>query len=232
MFSLQEIGTIQSCYPDKFGTPRQPGLVPTSLATLTINREWQPEQALQGLEGFSHIWIIFQFHKNTNLRYHAKVHPPRMNGESIGVFATRSPHRPNPLGLSLVKIEKIEGDTLYLSGVDLVDGTPVYDIKPYIGAVESLPESKGGWADDASTKLLEIRWSSEHLEQVSQWAKSINQPGLKQLIEDTLRLDPRPQVYKEGEEKYRETHAVRFYNGDVHFAFPENGVVQVVKILF
>ncbi len=232
MFSLQEIGVIQSCYPDKFGTPRQPGLVPTSLAKLKINREWQPEQALQGLEGFSHIWIVFQFHKNSNLRYHAKVHPPRMQGESIGVFATRSPHRPNPLGLSLVKLEKIEFDTLFLSGVDLVDGTPVYDIKPYIARVESIPQALGGWSDQASTKLLEIRWSEEHLNQVSQWSKSINQPGLKQLIEDTLCLDPRPQVYKEGEVPYRETHAVRFYNGDVHFCFPETGVVRIEKIIY
>lgn len=233
MLSVQHIGVIESCYPDKFGTPRQPGLVPGALAKIKINREWQPEQALQGLEGFSHLWIIFHFHKNSNTRYHAKVHPPRLGGDSIGVFATRSPHRPNSIGLSVVKIEKIEGDTLYISGIDLIDGTPVLDIKPYLAAVESIPGAKGGWSDQASTDLLEVKWTAEQLSQVALWSAQIQEPGLQSLIEATLRLDPRPQLYKgEGDDKYRETHAVRFYNGDVHFAFPDPGVIEIRKILF
>lgn len=231
MPSYEFIGVIESCYPDKFGTPRQPGLVPEALAKLKIKREWQPEQALQGLEGFSHVWIIFEFHKNSNTRYHAKVHPPRMQGESIGVFATRSPHRPNPIGLSLVKIEKIEGDTLYISGVDLIQGTPVLDIKPYLPDIESLPNAKKGWTAQAPTKLLQVRWKQDLIAYLDNWSRSLNQPGLKNLIEETLRLDPRPQLYKDGEEKYRETHAVRFYNGDVHFSFPEEGIIEIHKLI-
>lgn len=232
MSVFEPIGVIESCYPDKFGTPRQPGLVATATAKLKISREWQPEQALQGLMGFSHVWIIFEFHKNTNSRYHAKVHPPRLGGDSIGVFATRSPHRPNPIGLSLVKLDKIQGDTLYFSGIDLIEGTPVFDIKPYLAAVESKPEATGGWSTEASTQLLQIRWNQGLLEVLSAWSKSINQPDLKSLIEETLKLDPRPNLYKgEGEEKYRSTHAVRFYNGDVHFTFPEPGWIEIQQVL-
>ncbi|RYZ79837.1 MAG: tRNA (N6-threonylcarbamoyladenosine(37)-N6)-methyltransferase TrmO, partial [Proteobacteria bacterium] len=128
---LTPIGTLESCYRDKFGTPRQPGLSPEAWSKLKIRADLQPAQALEGLEKFSHVWLIFEFHQNKTARYHAKVHPPRLGGESMGVFATRSPHRPNPLGLSLVKLVKIEGDCLFFAGADLVDGTPIFDIKPY-----------------------------------------------------------------------------------------------------
>ena len=101
------IGFLKSCYPDKFGTPRQPGLVSGARAELKLRSDLQPELALQGLEGFSHIWLIFIFHKNQSARYHAKVHPPRLKGEPIGLFATRTPHRPNPIGLSLVELVEI-----------------------------------------------------------------------------------------------------------------------------
>lgn len=233
MFQAKHIGVIESCYPDKFGTPRQPGLVSGALAKIKINREWQPEQALQGLEGFTHLWVIFEFHKNSNTRYHAKVHPPRLQGASIGVFATRSPHRPNAMGLSLVKIEKIEADTVFISGVDLIDGTPVLDIKPYLPSVESISDAKGGWADRVSSEALAVIWNQEQLDLIAKWSQQIQQPGLKDLIENTLRLDPRPQVYKgEGEDKYRDVHAVRFYNGDVHFSFIDSGSIEIKKILF
>ncbi len=233
---METIGVIESCYRDKFGTPRQPGLAPSSLAKLRIRKEWQPAQALQGLEGFSHVWIIFQFHQNTNLRYHAKVHPPRLGGEPIGVFATRSPHRPNPIGLSLVKLEKIEGDTLYLSGIDLVDGTPVLDIKPYLVEVESQPDAKSGWSSKANRSQAQILWTAEQTETVRQWSERISQPGLKTLIEETLGLDPRPVVYRgyEGEDSpYRQTHAVRLYDGDIHFSFtsPSEIVIRDIRFL-
>jgi tRNA-Thr(GGU) m(6)t(6)A37 methyltransferase TsaA len=232
---MKVIGTIQSCYRDKFGTPRQPGLSPSSWACLTLEKEWQPELALQGLDGFSHLWIIFLFHQNTNLRYHAKVHPPRMGGEPIGVFATRSPHRPNPIGLSLVKIEKIEGSQIFLSGVDLVDGTPVLDIKPYLPEVESIPEAKGGWSQAVSTKTeMTVEWTEEILKTVQEWSDKIRQPLLKGLIEETLILDPRPLVYKgyEGERSpYRENHAIRLFDGDIHFSFKDPQTIQILKVL-
>ncbi len=232
---MEVIGHIESCYRDKFGTPRQPGLAPSSWARLKIAKEWQPELALQGLEGYSHLWVIFQFHQNTNLRYHAKVHPPRLGGKQMGVFATRSPHRPNPIGLSLVKIEKVEGDSVYLSGVDLVDGTPVLDIKPYLPEVEALPEAKGGWAQVAPKSEIKLVWTAEQSLLVEKWSERIHQPRLAQLIEETLCLDPRPVVYRgyEGEDSpYRQTHAVRLFDGDIHFAFTSANTIEIRDIRF
>ncbi len=232
---VEIIGVIESCYRDKFGTPRQPGLAPSSWARLRIQKEWQPELALEGLNGFSHLWVIFQFHQNTNLRYHAKIHPPRMGGESIGVFATRSPHRPNPIGLSLVKIEKIEGDSIYLSGVDLVDGTPVLDIKPYLPEVESKPEARAGWSQEAAKVRARVQWKQDQLQIVAEWGVRIAQPQLKELIEETLSLDPRPLVYRgyEGEESpYRQKHAVRLFDGDIHFSFTNPETIEIQEIRF
>lgn len=134
-YILKPIGYIESCFKAKNGTPRQPTVCPQSKARLRILKSTfnNPEHSLLGLEEYSHIWILFIFHKNRDDKFSkAKVQPPRLNGKSIGIFSTRSPHRPNSLGLTLTQLEKIEGDTLHLIGVDLIDGTPVVDIKPYI----------------------------------------------------------------------------------------------------
>jgi len=232
---MEIIGKIESCYQDKFGTPRQPGLAPSSWARLRISKEWQPELALEGLEGFSHLWVIFLFHQNTNLRYHAKVHPPRLGGKQMGVFATRSPHRPNNIGLSLVKIEKIERDSVYLSGIDLVDGTPVLDIKPYLPEVEAISDAKSGWAKEASQAKIQVLWTEEQKQIVQKWSERIGQPQLIQLIEETLTLDPRPLVYRgyEGSDSpYRQVHAVRLFDGDIHFAFQSAQVIEIRDIRF
>ncbi len=231
---MRKIGIVESCYPDKFGTPRQPGLAPSSLARIQVYKEYQPEAALEGLSDFSHLWVIFEFHQNTNKTYHSKVHPPRLGGKQIGVFATRSPHRPNSLGLSLVKIEKIEGDSIWISGVDLVNGTPVLDIKPYLPEIESIPQALSGWTSQTEEKKIHIDWSEEQLFQVLQWSEKIRKPRLRQLIEETLGLDPRPLIYRgyEGQSSpYRETHAVRIYDGDIHFLFRNPEIIEIKKIL-
>lgn len=227
------IGYVESCYIDKFGTPRQPGLAPDSKAFLKINPEWQPEDSLQGLSGFSHVWVLFWFHKNNeNSRFHAKVFPPRMEGEKVGVFSTRSPHRPNPIGLSLVKIESVEKNGVWVSGVDLIEATPILDIKPYLPYAEALPEAKGGWTADKSQKLpIVIEFLC--VEKLEKW--KAKRPEIQALIEQTLSLDPRPNVYKgyEGEESpYRSKHAVRLYEGDVHFQFESAQKIQVLDIRF
>ncbi|XP_076003970.1 tRNA (adenine(37)-N6)-methyltransferase isoform X1 [Genypterus blacodes] len=128
------IGYIRSCFSVKTGTPRQPTICGPSRAELRIQQSVfnNPDHALVGLEQYSHVWIIFLFHKNGHLSYKAKVKPPRLNGERVGVYSTRSPHRPNALGLTLAKLERIEGDTIHLSDIDMISGTPVLDIKPYI----------------------------------------------------------------------------------------------------
>ncbi|KAF7223593.1 tRNA (adenine(37)-N6)-methyltransferase [Nothobranchius furzeri] len=133
------IGFIISCFSVKNGTPRQPNICSPSRAELRIQRSVfnNPEHALLGLDRYSHVWIIFLFHKNGHLSYKAKVKPPRLNGQRVGVYSTRSPHRPNAVGLTLARLDKIEGDTLHLSDIDMIDGTPVLDIKPFIPEYDS-----------------------------------------------------------------------------------------------
>lgn len=234
---LQTIGILKTCYPDKFGVPRQPGLVEAAWGELVFEREFQPEIALEGIEEFSHLWLIFGFHLNTNQVYRPKVHPPRLGGGSIGVFATRSPHRPNPLGLSLVKFEKREGARLWISGPDLVDGTPIYDVKPYLPMIEAKPQALGGWAGAADSERAQVLWSEQALQGLEDWLRQAPKAGsrLKQLIEDSIALDPRPVVYRgfEGEKhsKYRQVHAIRIEGGDVHFQFESAKVARILKVL-
>lgn len=139
VITLPYIGIIKTNFPEKRGTPRQPGICSESVAKLTLNNEvfTNPEHSLEGLDEFSHMWILYHFHKNDSTHIRAKVAPPRLNGLRTGVYATRSPHRPSPIGLSLVKVEQVEDRTVYFSGVDMVDGTPVLDIKPYIPQYDS-----------------------------------------------------------------------------------------------
>lgn len=229
---LKVIGFVESCFIDKFGTPRQPGLIPESKGFLKILPEFQPQDSLQGLEKFSHLWVIFGFHKNhKDTRFHAKIHPPRLEGDKVGLFSTRSPHRPNPMGLSVLKIEKVERDGVWVRGLDLIDGTPIYDIKPYLPYAESIPDAQGGWAPEAP----QTPWKVEILCQTKLATWKTKRPEIEELICKTLQLDPRPQIYKgyEGQESpYRSKHAVRLYGGDVHFEFKDNGVIEVFDILF
>lgn len=227
------IGFVESCYIDKFGTPRQPGLAPDSKAFLRLNKEWQPEDSLQGLKDFSHLWVLFWFHKNSeNSRFHAKVYPPRMEGEKVGVFSTRSPHRPNPIGLSLVKIESLEKEGVWISGIDLIEGTPILDLKPYLPYAEALPDAQGAWTN-RKLKKNPILIQFLCVEKLEKWKQK--RPEIESLIRQTLSLDPRPLVYKgyEGENSpYRSKHAVRLYEGDVHFEFETPTEIKVFDILF
>jgi tRNA-Thr(GGU) m(6)t(6)A37 methyltransferase TsaA len=217
------IGTIDSIFKTRFGTPRQPGLTPSATAKLKIRKELQPAQCLEGLSEFSHVWLLFQFHENTNKVFRPKIHPPRLDGKTIGVFATRSPHRANPLGLSLVKLEKIDNDTLYFSGIDLIDGTPVFDIKPYLPNVESIPDAKMGWVGQADAQTWPVEFES---------SVDVNE-SLKKLITEVLERDPRPLVYKEMDslsEESGQEHAVYLDGMDVHFKFMNDRIrVQTVK---
>ena len=135
--TYRPIGRLASCFVERRGTPRQGLLVPAARARLTLDASVvQPAAALEGLDGFSHVWLLFEFHENTNVgkvqQVRAKVHPPGLGGEKIGLFATRTPHRPNPIGLSVAELLAVDGDTLLLGGADLIDGTPILDVKPYL----------------------------------------------------------------------------------------------------
>ncbi|XP_054875806.1 tRNA (adenine(37)-N6)-methyltransferase [Poeciliopsis prolifica] len=161
------IGYISSCFSVKNGTPRQPTICSPSRAQLRIQQSVfnNPEHSVLGLEQYSHVWIIFLFHKNGHQGYKAKVKPPRLNGQRVGVYSTRSPHRPNSLGLTLAKLDKIQGDTLHLSDIDMIAGTPVLDIKPYIPEYDSLNTRKRLESNpDLQTEEKEVNISSFHQE--------------------------------------------------------------------
>lgn len=184
---LQAIGVLESCFKEKFATPRQPHLVPASTARLRVYSRYNPAHSLAGLAEFSHVWLISWFHLNTNKTFHPKIHPPRLKGGKIGVFASRSPHRPNPIGLSLARLEKVEGDALYLSGIDLIHGTPILDVKPYLPFSDSAAACTAGWVPGNEFPELKVEISGRALEDTAG-------PGgreLRALITEALRHDPR-----------------------------------------
>lgn len=188
---LRVIGKLRSCFREKFGTPRQPLLVPGATAALTIAKEFLPEHSLAGLERFSHVWLISYFHLNTNKTIRPKIHPPRLKGESVGLFASRSPHRPSPIGLSLARLVSVEGATIQLAGIDLVDGTPILDIKPYIPEWDSVPDADPGWVKDAPFPSLRVEMSAAAKDDIKAAEKRLNVNGLGTVLTDILSQDLR-----------------------------------------
>lgn len=193
-FTFNPIGFIRSPFKEKFGIPRQPGLVPEARARLELVPPYNKPEAVAELDGYSHIWIQFVFHQVLHENWRPRVRPPRLGGnQRVGVFASRSPFRPNPIGLSVVALEQVvvDGDsvTLELSGVDLLDATPVLDIKPYIAYVDSIPEAVSGFAQSAPDVLLKVRFSELAESQLEGREDGV---GLRSLIIRLLELDPRP----------------------------------------
>lgn len=158
-WSFEPIGVVQSCFAEKFGTPKQGRISPNSRAVIKLSEHLDAPAMLDGLQAFSHIWLLWVFHANSNRASLKKVRPPRLAGEKAGVFASRSPHRPNPIGLSAVRLDKIEGSILHISGVDLISGTPVLDIKPYIPEWDSLPEASDGWLSQHPDPIYSVTFS-------------------------------------------------------------------------
>lgn len=196
---LEPIGHLHSQFTNKFGTPRQGALVPSSLAEFALAPEWRGRGMFQGLEGFSHVWLISYFHQNKNTRVSAKIHPPRLEGEKIGVLASRSPHRPNALGLTLARVENLDGDRLILSGVDLVDGTPILDIKPYLAEADRPEVFQTGWPAKIARSNKEVVFTQEALEQlekISAAGKIADVQRFMNLTCEVFRLDPRPLAYR------------------------------------
>lgn len=192
---IRPIAYIRTELPEKFGVPRQSGLAKGLRGRIVLEPEYRNPDALRGLEGFSHIWLIWEFSANRSINsWQPTVRPPRLGGNAhIGVFATRSPFRPNPLGLSCVKIEGIElsseeGPVITVRGADLMDGTPIYDIKPYIKYADSRPEAVCGYVDNLEERSLKVIFPPELSSQVPD--RSVI-PALM----DVLRLDPRPSYH-------------------------------------
>lgn len=191
---LDPIGTVLTCFGSKFGVPRQPGLCPSAWGTLVFHELYRSREAIRGLGGFSHLWLIFGFHETAAHGWKPTVRPPRLGGNRrVGVFASRSTFRPNALGLSLVRLEGIDvsaadGPRLLLGGVDLIDGTPVYDIKPYLPYAEALPDAAAGFAGSEIPRLaVEIAGEAqEDFRRLPERAQAV--------IREALALDPRPAV--------------------------------------
>ena len=197
---LQVIAHIHTEFPTKFGIPRQSGIIDSLQGTIVFEPEYRNPEAIRGLEEFSHLWLIWEFSEAKRETWSPTVRPPRLGGNvRKGVFATRSPFRPNPIGLSSVKLEKIEidpklGPVLHVSGADLMDGTPIYDIKPYIVYTDSHPEAVSGFASKPAEYLLEVDFPEELLQQVPEAQRG-------SLIA-VLAHDPRPQYQDDPERVY------------------------------
>jgi tRNA-Thr(GGU) m(6)t(6)A37 methyltransferase TsaA len=208
---LKIIAHIETDFPEKFGIPRQSGLVAELKGTIVFEPEYRNPDALKGIDGYDYLWLLWKFEVPKKNGWSATVKPPRLGGNTpMGVFATRSPFRPNSIGLSSVRLESVEltsdrGPLLHVSGVDLRDQTPIYDIKPYLPYVDSHPEARGGFADDVKDYELRVEFPEDLLEAF---------PKEKQrAIIEVLKQDPRPSYQNDPERRY----GVSFAGYDVHF---------------
>ncbi len=223
MIELKVIAKIKTDFPTKFGIPRQSGLVDTK-AKIVFEKEYRVDNALRGLSEFSHLWLIWGFSANDQKDWSPTVRPPRLGGNKrVGVFATRSPNRPNPLGLSSVKIEGIfkdgeNGTVIEVSGADLLDCTPIYDIKPYLAFTDSHPEAVGGFADTVFEDGLKVEFEQGLKEK-------IDSNDLESFIK-ILKSDPRPHYQKDDR-----IYAFEYAKYHIEFKV-ENSVLTVVNVTY
>ena len=214
--TMQVIARIRSDFPEKFGIPRQSGLVEQLRAEIVFEPPYRNADALRGLEGFSHLWLIWEFSQAVREDWSPTVRPPRLGGNTrMGVFATRSPFRPNPIGLSCVRLEGVEmtadrGPVIHVTGADLLDGTPIYDIKPYLPYADCRPEAAGGWTGGEADRLLEVICSPELLTSLPE--------DRRQALAGVLANDPRPHYQADPERIY----GLRFAGCNVRFTVDGN----------
>ena len=220
---MKIIGHIETDFKEKFGIPRQSGLVKESRGRILFEKEYNVPEAFRGLEDFSHIWVLWQFSEAVRDNFTPTVRPPLLGGNKrMGVFATRSPFRPNNIGLSALKLDTVEinekeGVVLYVSGADLLDGTPVYDIKPYLPYADSIPDAVGGFTESLEERQLEVDFPSELLLMVSEDKQSS--------LVAVLAADPRPSYQNDPERIY----GMRFADYEVRFRV-EGKVLTVLSL--
>lgn len=226
-YSVSPIGFVRSCFKEKFAIPRQPQLAPAARGVLELVAPFDQPEAIQGLEQVSHVWLLFVFHQALEDKPRLKVRPPRLGGnQSMGVFATRATHRPNGIGQSVVALEKVEPGKLWLSGIDLLDGTPVLDIKPYVPYADQVPGAFNHMAA-AAPSLLPVSWIQPALEQAHLHAQRLSEP-LVALIEQCLAQDPRP-AYQTPEPERR--YGAKFWDLDVHWHYPTPAEIRVLGVV-
>ncbi len=223
LFPVKIIGHIRTDFASKFGVPRQSGIVDALEARIEFEKEFAQPEAFRGLEGFSHLWIIWQFSEAVRSNWSATVRPPRLGGNKrVGVFASRSPFRPNPIGLSSVKIRKIEFDTpkgpvIFVSGADLMDGTPILDIKPYLACVDSHPDAADGFAGQVVYQRLQVVFPNELLEMVPE----VKREALLGVLEE----NPAPHYQNDPERVY----GFGFAGKEIKFRI-QDGILTVVRV--
>lgn len=221
---IEPIAYIRTSFPEKFGIPRQSGLASNLKARVVFEPQYRNADAVRGLEGFSHIWLIWEFSANRKSGWQPTVRPPRLGGNAhMGVFATRSPFRPNPLGLSCVELEGIDADAsdgpvLVVRGADLMDRTPVYDIKPYIKYADSRPHALCGYVEKLQERRLKVVIPSE-------MADGIMDKSIMPSLVEVLQLDPRPSYHDDPERIY----GLSFEGLNVRFRVSD-GILEVVGI--
>ena len=226
-FRIQAIARMKSDFPTKFGIPRQSGLVEELRSTIIFEPEFRNADALRGIEGFSHLWLIWQFSEAVRTEWSPTVRPPRLGGNTrMGVFATRSPFRPNNLGLSCVKLLGVEqteqfGTVLHVGGADLMDGTPIFDIKPYIPYGDCHPEATGGFTDKAGEFLLKVEFPEALL--------AILPEDKREAAIGVLSHDPRPSYQRKPDRIY----GLTFAGFDIRFTVKDEAltVVEVNKTM-
>lgn len=217
---MKIIAKIETDFPEKFGIPRQSGLVESLKGTIVFEPEYRKKEALKGLEGYDYIWLLWQFEGVERDQWSVTVRPPRLGGNKhVGVFATRSPFRPNPIGLSSVRLESIEWETdhgplLHVSGIDLRHNTPIYDIKPYLPHVDAHPFAAGGFAAEVKDYELEVQFPEALLSCIA--------PDKQKTIVEVLSQDPRPSYHDDPERVY----GVEFAGWNIRFQV--NGKVLTV----
>ena len=225
-FVFNPIGIIHSCFKEKFGIPRQPGLVSAAQAVLEILPPFDQDEAVKGLDAFSHLWLVFVFHGIPRGKWQPTVRPPRLGGNRrTGVFATRSGFRPNPIGMSAVSLEKISRCNgrlqLRLSGIDLLDQTPVLDIKPYLPYADSIPQATGGFAATPPQSSLAIEFTDRSRQDCAELERTY--PGLSELIGQVLRADPRPAYMGNGSKK--KEFGIRLFDLNIRWSIRQGAIV-------
>ena len=221
---MKVIAHIESDFNTKFGVPRQSGVVPELTARIIFEPEYRVAEAFRGLEDFTHIWILWCFSEVARDEWNPTVRPPRLGGNvRIGVFATRSPFRPNPIGLSSVRLLKIDWDTpegpvLYVSGADLMNGTPIYDIKPYLPYTDSHPEASGGFTDNLNADELKITIPPHLLEHIPE--------NKREALLHVLAADPRPSYQKDNDRIY----GMEFCGLEIKFQV-QNHILTVISVI-
>ncbi|MEN2394752.1 tRNA (N6-threonylcarbamoyladenosine(37)-N6)-methyltransferase TrmO [Pseudomonas halotolerans] len=226
-YNVSPIGFVRSCFKEKFAIPRQPQLAPAARGVLELVAPFDQGDAVQGLEQVSHVWLLFLFHQALGDKPRLKVRPPRLGGNtSMGVFATRATHRPNGIGQSVVKLERVEAGRLWISGIDLLDGTPVLDIKPYVPYADIIGSAHNNIAS-AAPELIAVRWASSALHQARDHAKRLEEP-LVELIEQCLAQDPRPAYQIPAPDR---KYGAQFWDVDVRWHYPQSGVIKVLEVI-